>query len=118
MLSHHRPDEVLATTVTLSREHGKPPLFALAGVDKGAGEVVLKVVNRSGERMQVKLVLEGLSLAGERGTAVTLSHSSPWEENSLSDPELIVPRRSEVGLENGQYVFEAYSLTVLRLRLK
>ena len=110
----NRPDEVLKTTV--EGQTGKPDVFALAGIDRDKKEVVLKAVNRAGEPRPVKILATGLAEIGPTARVTTLGHQDPTAENTLDDPEVVVPVESRITGVAQQFslTLPAYSLTILR----
>jgi alpha-L-arabinofuranosidase len=91
-------------------------VFALAGLDRRAAEVVLKLVNRAATAREVTVELPGV--AGARAT--TLSADDPTAENSLDDPDVVVPRESRCAVANGvlRHTLPANSFSVVRLALR
>jgi len=78
--------------VPVAGQNGMDGLFASSVLDNAAGEVVIKVVNTSSQPQAVSINLHGMK--GER-TAQTLTLSwngSMDDENTLDEPEKIVPK--------------------------
>ena len=92
ILSTNRPDEVLKTSV--DGQAGKREVYALAGIDCKAHEVVLKAVNRSAKPCQVNVRMTGLQELGLTARVTTLSHQDPTAENTLDDPDMVLPAES------------------------
>lgn len=114
LFSSNRPDEVLKTTVP--GQAGTPDIYALAGIDRDKKEVVLKAVNRAGEPRPVKILATGLEEIGPTARVTTLGHQDPTAENTLDDPEVVVPVESRITGVAQQFslTLPAYSLTILR----
>jgi alpha-L-arabinofuranosidase len=110
----NRPDEVLKTTV--EGQTGKPDVYALAGIDRDKKEVVLKAVNRAGEPRLVKILATGFQEIGPTARMTTLGHQDPTAENTLDDPEVVVPVESRITGVAQQFrlTLPPYSLTILR----
>ncbi|MCX7049203.1 MAG: hypothetical protein NTX50_27425 [Candidatus Sumerlaeota bacterium] len=119
IFSLNRPDETLKTSVESEAGADKPEIFALAGVDKKAGKIVLKVVNRAREPRAVSIQISGAAKIGERAKVTTLGNDDPTVENTVDEPEIVVPAGSEFSGagEKFTYTFKPHSLTVLRLSL-
>jgi alpha-N-arabinofuranosidase len=116
LFARNRPDEVMPTSI--ENPGPKPDIFALAGLDKSAHELVVKAVNRSGRPQSVELELAGFKLSGGRGRIITLSHEDPTAENSLDDPDVVAPVESELNIGSERtFELRTYSLTILRLPL-
>lgn len=74
-------------------------LFASAVIDKNTGEYIVKVVNTSDSSQNLTLNLNGFKKKGETitsGTVTTFASADPEAENSLANPELIVPVTKDI----------------------
>ena len=121
LFAAHRPDAVLPTTVrapTVSL--GKTnvlQLHALAGLDRKAGEVILKCVNPTPSPVSADVKLSGISKVGPRAKVFTLAHVRSSAENTLDNPDVVVPVESELPLPGPRFpcTFPPNSFTVLRI---
>lgn len=102
-------------------DHSTLPLqFYTAGYDKEAGEVIVKVVNAAETSHRVRFRLEGSSSVEAVGSVTILSASQPGDENTVDEPERVIPRKSEFS-EYGNvfdYEFFPYSYTIMRIKAK
>lgn len=101
LYSHNKGTNVLPANL-----NGKPAagnedqngLFASAVLDKNTGEYIVKVANTSSTPQPFDIRLAGLkkkeSIAS--ATVTTLSSPDPDAENSLENPDLIVPVTTEI----------------------
>jgi alpha-L-arabinofuranosidase len=114
MFAANRPDVVLQ--VSLPDTNGRQPLFAVAGLKKPSGDLILKVVNRDSQPQSVNLRLVGLAGKFSRGVSTTLAGASLTDENTFAEPGKISPRISALPAfePGGNYTFAPYSVTVLR----
>jgi alpha-L-arabinofuranosidase len=119
LLASNRPDFVLPTRVEPAAEPKECDLFALAGLDRKAGELILKIVNRSTAPRTISIQLNGCDPFARKARVMTLHHDDPTAENSIDDPEVVVPREETVTITGSefQHRLHANSLTVLRLSL-
>ena len=119
LLTSNRPDVVLPTRVEPVSAPKECDLFALAGLARKSNEIVLKIVNRSTAPRAITIQLNGCGLPAKTAQLITLSHNDPTAENTLDDPDLIVPRETTVVITGSefQHTLPANSLTVLRLAL-
>jgi len=91
-------------------------LFSVTTYDEESGELIIKVVNAASEAKEV-----GLSLAGVRSVADTAAiivlQGDPADENSLQEPNKVVPTESRVtGLgREFTHTFPANSVTVMHI---
>ena len=82
-------------------QEGQDGLFASSVFDKQTGEVIIKVVNTSKQKQPVTINLTGLK--GERtANTITLCHDSMDDENTLDQPEKIIPQNGTLKLEAGK----------------
>jgi alpha-L-arabinofuranosidase len=92
-------------------------LYAAAGRDQRAGELVVQLVNPFAETMSVTVSLAVAGKIGPTARTVTLTNPSPDAENSLDQPDVIAPRQGE--LSGLAPVFtctlDPHSLTTLRI---
>ena len=72
-------------------------LFASAVVDKGNGQVYIKIANVGDNAQPVRLSLKGLKKA-TGAKVITLTSSDPVAENTLDQPEKITPKESTATL--------------------
>ena len=80
-------------------QEGQDGLFASSVFDKETGEIIIKVVNTSKQPQSVSLNILGLK--GERtAETITLNHNGSMDdENTLDQPEKIVPKAGTVKVE-------------------
>jgi alpha-L-arabinofuranosidase len=76
----------------------------------------VKLVNRAGRPRTVRLRFNGLERPAPRIHATVLSHADPNAENTLDEPDRIVPAASIVPGKGAEFDWEVpgYSVTVLR----
>lgn len=117
ILATHRPGVVLPTRVDPAVAPKGSELFALAGLDQPSGEITLKIVNRATAPREVMIQFNGSAPLAGKARLITLAHDDPTAENSLDDPEVIVPRESirDIPAAEFPHTLPANSLTVMRL---
>jgi alpha-L-arabinofuranosidase len=120
LLALNRPDVVLPTRVEPVAAPKDCDLFALAGLDRKTGELILKIVNRATAPRTIMIQLNGCAPLARKARVMTLHHDDPTAENSLDDPEVVVPREETVTIagDEFQHRLQSNSLTVLRLGMK
>jgi alpha-L-arabinofuranosidase len=110
-------DGQLIHDVDYENDNPVSALYATASRDDGTGEVILKVVNASGESLDTAIHLKGSGQLANSGQAIVLSSEKPTDENSLDAPDKVSPKMQTLTLggPDFQRVFPGNSLTVLRI---
>ena len=92
-------------------------LFAAAGRDQRAGELVLQLVNPFAEPMSVTVKLNGAAKLGSKARVITLTNPDPDAENPVGGPAAVVPRQGELTgvAPTFNCNLESYSLTTVRI---
>jgi alpha-L-arabinofuranosidase len=96
-------------------------LFASAGWAGAGKELVLKVVNyqEAAQEAQIAIRAGGRPAEGiaAEGKAIVITSGSPTDENTLENPLKVAPvERKAPGLrESFAFIFEPWSLTILRI---
>ena len=139
LFSRNRPDVVLpllvdAPPVPLSpainastygakalppyRPGALPALYAVAGRDHRANEIVIFIANPYAEAKAATLELRGVTRFAADAKAIVLTSSDPDDVNSFEAPIKIAPHEETVAISGPSLArtFPAYSLTVLRLK--
>ena len=95
-----------------------PRLFATASRDTNSGQVILKVVNPSGENTAADLSVQGIG--GLDSASAIVIKGNPEDENSISEPRKVAPVTETLDVTQPQFshTFPAYSLSVLRFDVK
>jgi alpha-N-arabinofuranosidase len=121
IFSRNRPDTVLP--MTLSQPDGiqglrGPAVYAVAGLDRRAGEVVVKAVNASARELPVRLALKGARQIKPRATAQVLAAALDAEAD-LEQPNRVVPQTVPVrAAAEFTLSLPAHSVTVLRVKAR
>ena len=121
IFSLNRPDTVLPMTVTQPdgvKGPTGPAVFAVAGLDRRAGEVVVKTVNASAQELPVRIALKGARSIKPAATAQVLAATLDAEDG-LEHPDRVVPQTVPVqAAEDFTLLLPAHSVTVLRVKAK
>jgi alpha-L-arabinofuranosidase len=117
LFSRNRPDVVVPVELDPAPA-GRPGLYAVAGLDRASGEVVLFVANPGAVPRTASVSVAGADPAADRLQATVLTSGSPDDENSLDDPRRVFPRTESVPVSGGNFsrTFASFSLTVLRIK--
>jgi alpha-L-arabinofuranosidase len=114
MMAGNRPDILLNMLSTDSVEN----LFCIAGYDKEANEIVLKIVNTGAVPQKASFRFKGVRFTGQTATSILLTHADFNAENSRYNPEVVVPQigQFKVGKEGIEREFAPWSFTILRVK--
>jgi alpha-L-arabinofuranosidase len=117
LFAHNRPDYTLETYFPKVANPEDQEIWALAGFDMQAGEYILKMVSSKKTELPVTLNFEGLKKLGKMAKVTTLWHTDPTAENSLDNPNEVVPQISEFPVKGVSidYTLKPNSLTIIRI---
>jgi alpha-N-arabinofuranosidase len=119
LFSNNKGTDLIAITKDGKAVTGQNDLFASAVKDVNSKEVILKIVNAAATAQNVSIDVKGAKL-DTKGTAIILKGDGINDENSFETPTKISPKESEFKLNGSkiQYDFPAYSVTVLKIKMK
>ena len=104
MYAENKGTNVLPMTMGkqfVAGQEGQDGLFGSAVYDKDTNEIIVKVINTSKTAQPISINLLGIK--GERtAQTLTLFHTGMYDENTLDEPEKIVPKSGTLQLEAGQ----------------
>ncbi|NPD91988.1 alpha-L-arabinofuranosidase C-terminal domain-containing protein [Xylanibacter muris] len=104
MYASNKGTNVLKLTMggkPVAGQEGQDGLFASAVADKANGSVIVKVVNTSKTPQDVSLNLAGMNARPDVET-ITLSSTEMDADNTLDNPERIVPQSGTLRCEQGK----------------
>jgi alpha-L-arabinofuranosidase len=95
-------------------------MYAVASRAEPSGDVILKVVNAAAEPRDVRISLAGLAGKVKSGTVTVLASADPADENSLDEPNKVVPKESPLASAGANFVhsFPGNSVSVIRLAVE
>ena len=82
-------------------QEGQDGLFASSVFDKATGEVIVKVVNTSDTPQPLSIQLNGMK-GVRKAEIITLTHDGMDDENSLDNPEKIIPVEATCQVDAGK----------------
>jgi alpha-L-arabinofuranosidase len=93
-------------------------MAAVAGCVAATGDILLKVVNTTGEAQDTEVTLDGAGKVAPEGAALVLTSDDPNDENSFAQPTRVAPVALPAkGLgPSFRYTFLPHSLTILRMK--
>jgi len=94
-----------------------PALYAAAGRDTAANELVLQLANPFSEPMAIAVKLKGARKLGSKARTITLANGNPEMENSFDKPDAVAPLAGEFSgiTPEFSYILSPYSLTTMRI---
>jgi alpha-L-arabinofuranosidase len=92
-------------------------LYASATRDSKSGDIILKVVNGSAEKIDTSVHLKGSNKLSGTVHAIVLTSENPADENSLDAPSKVSPKTEAFNISSPdfQHNFPGNSLTILRV---
>ena len=119
MMSENRPDFMIDTRTDVTVGGSSKQLFCITGYDKKNEEMVLKVVNVGSMAQKAFFRFKGVRLTGQPAEMTELSHNDFQAENSLYNPEVVVPKITTFTVSNSDFAkdFPPYSLTIIRVKI-
>jgi alpha-N-arabinofuranosidase len=125
IFTESRPDQVLATKVTLSSStlnEGKllPLINATAGIQDKSGLVIIKIVNLLNTPKLCKIVLSYKQQIKYKGEVTVMTSKEVMDMNSIKEPEKVVPMTDVLnGLKNTfKYNCPANSIVIIKVRFR
>ena len=112
-------DGSLIHTVTLSDETEGQRLYLCASLNEAEDTAIVKVINYNGIAVPANFTFTDAAIAGDADLCI-MSHEDNYAENSLDEPEKVVPRNEKIAMQTEKSLsFEvpAYSLSVIQIPL-
>ena len=90
-------------------------MYAVASRAEKSGDVILKIVNAADKPQDVRISLAGLKGKVKSGTVTVLASADPLDENSLDNPNKVVPKESPLADAGAKFVhnFPGNSVSVI-----
>jgi alpha-N-arabinofuranosidase len=98
---------------------GQNKIYASAVKDEATGELIIKVVNASGQSVKTKFEVSGAGSLGSTANLEVLTNTDLEAYNTFDEPQKISPKKSEITVESGQLTvdLEPQSFTVIRVSI-
>jgi len=91
------------------------PVYQTVSKEEKTGDIIVKLVNTKEEESKITIRLENCNLT-EDATVEVLANEKPEAENSLRDPEDVIPTIRKIKItENYEYVAPANSVSIFRI---
>uniref|UniRef100_UPI003D7FC87C alpha-L-arabinofuranosidase C-terminal domain-containing protein n=1 Tax=Pedobacter sp. TaxID=1411316 RepID=UPI003D7FC87C len=99
---------------------GQDGIYASAVMDQKTKELIIKVVNVTGDTKSRDVALKGISKLANKGTMTVINNPDPLAENSFTQTQYVSPKESGIAIQkkNISLNLKPYSFTVLRIGMK
>ena len=110
-------DGSLVHTVTLTEETGQR-LYLCASLNEAEDTAIVKVINYDDKAVPTSFSFADATISGDAELRI-MNHTDNYAENSLTEPEKVMPRNEKLTINNEKLEFEvpAYSLSVIKIPL-
>ena len=106
------------TTADDTPTAGETSIYAEATRETSSGDIILKVVNLSGQAMPVTIALTGAGTVSAKASGEYIA-GMPGDQNTVSAPTRVAPRPIAITDAGSSFTrpFPAYSVSVIRLHV-
>ncbi|MGS2763717.1 alpha-L-arabinofuranosidase C-terminal domain-containing protein [Sinomicrobium sp. M5D2P9] len=118
LFSLNKGTHVVPVTLNDKALTGQDDLYATASLDEKTNEIVLKIVNTSGQAKEHEIVFKGVSRLHSRGKITVLQSDDLQAENSLDNAKHVSPAEKEIKVKKDglQVSLQPYSVNVIRVK--
>jgi alpha-N-arabinofuranosidase len=96
LYGHNVGTNVLTTVENKLPLAGQDGIYASSALDKTKNEIILKIANTSDVAKKISYSFNGLKAAERNGTQTTLKSENPDQENTLDNPNAVVPTTKDI----------------------
>lgn len=96
LYGHNVGTNVLTTVENKLPLAGQDGIYASSALDKTKNEIILKIANTSDVAKKINYSFNGLKAAERNGTQTTLKSENLDQENTLDNPNAVVPTTKEI----------------------
>lgn len=120
LFSLHKGNTVIPILLNNETVAGQDSLYATASIDSANKELVIKLVNVSGDAQVVPLAVEGIKKLNPNARQIVLQSNDLKAMNTFENPLLVSPKESAVKLKGKKLDYEAlpYSVNVIRISMQ
>jgi alpha-L-arabinofuranosidase len=119
LFSLNKGTKVVSVTLNNEAVAGQDSLYASAVIDAASNEVVIKIVNASGNTQSSVLSFTGVKKLATVGKLTVMRTTDLNQVNSFDEPLAVSPKESTIAVKskNIEYSVAPYSFTVVRIKL-
>jgi alpha-L-arabinofuranosidase len=120
LFGNHKGTHVLSITDGTEKLNGQNGLYGSAVLDKGAKEVIVKLVNASGNPLTTNLQLADAKGLSSNGTLIELRSDDMQAVNSLDKQNWVSPTEKSISVKgrNLALTLPAHSFSVVKVKMK
>ena len=96
LYGHNVGTNVLTTVENKLPLAGQDGIYASSALDKTKNEIILKIANTSDVAKKINYSFNGLKAAERNGTQTTLKSDNPDQENTLDNPNAVIPTTKDI----------------------
>jgi alpha-L-arabinofuranosidase len=96
LYGHNVGTNVLTTVENKLPLAGQDGIYASSALDKTKNEIILKIANTSDVAKKISYSFNGLKAAERNGTQTTLKSENPDQENTLDNPNAVIPTTKDI----------------------
>ena len=96
LYGHNVGTNVLTTVENKLALAGQDGIYASSALDKTKNEIILKIANTSDVAKKISYSFNGLKAAERIGTQTILKSENPDQENTLDNPNAVVPTTKDI----------------------
>ena len=119
LYGHNVGTNVLTTVENKLPLAGQDGIYASSALDKTKNEIILKIANTSDVAKKINYSFNGLKAAERNGTQTTLKSENLDQENTLDNPNAVVPTTNEIKMTGNTLEVElapkSFSLFTIKL---
>jgi len=119
LFSVNKGSKVVPITLNNDVVAGQDSLYAAASIDAASNELIIKIVNASGNEQSNLLSLEGTKKLAKEGKLTLLQSDNLDAVNSFEQPNLVSPKESTIAVKGKKFEYRAapYSFSVIRIKV-
>jgi alpha-L-arabinofuranosidase len=120
LFSLHKGSKVVPITLGNDVIAGQDSLYASASIDYVTKELIIKLVNVSGNKKRNSLNIEGVKKLNGTGRLIVLQDDDLSKMNSFDQPTLVSPKESGIKIKGKKldYTLPPHSLSIMRIKMQ
>lgn len=119
LFSTNKGTKVIPITLNNANIAGQDSIYAAAAIDEKTNEIIIKVVNASGNELKKDISFEGIKKLGTSASLTVLKSDDLDAVNSFAVPQNVSPKESTIAVKGKTISLSAapYSFSVVRIKM-